>query len=169
MKINFPKFLLLLTSSCITNACLAQNAEHIKPLPIEKIVAAQQCNISGPSSARWISDKTQLVATFKQMRSHIINSRTSVPEIDFSQYGILLISMGMQRSGGYGLDTSKSPLKISGDTATLILKWRKPAKGMITTQMLTNPCLLLKLQKAQYKKIRVVTLTGKEIATLNIQ
>lgn len=156
--------LILLTG--LFNACIAQNSDMTKtqnPISVSKILTSHQCNIAGPTSAHWINNRPQLISMYKQVTSHIINAKPSIPDIDFSTTGILVVSMGTQRSGGYGLSLTKSPTVVKNDTATLKINWRKPAKGMMTIQMLTNPCLILKIQKGNFKILRIVTLTGKEI------
>lgn len=154
------------------NACMAQNNDMTKtqnPISVSKVFTNHQCNIAGPTSAQWIDSKPQLMSVIKQVNSHIINAKPSIPDINFNTTGILVISMGTQRSGGYGLSLTKSPIVVKDNTATLKINWRKPAKGMMTIQMLTNPCLILKIQKGNFKILRIVTLTGKEIARVSLK
>ena len=76
--------------------------------------------------------------------------------------------MGQQRTGGYGLALTKPAIQVENNTATLKLEWRQPGKNMMSIQIITSPCLFVKIPKGDYTTIRVVTLTGKEIGRAEV-
>jgi hypothetical protein len=73
---------------------------------------------------------------------------------------MIRVDMGQQPSGGYGLKLLSDRLAIEGQTATLALQWSKPEPGMAQVQMLTFPCLYLKVMKGDYTRLEVVDEEG---------
>jgi hypothetical protein len=79
-----------------------------------------------------------------------------MPEIDFTRHGVLMVEMGSRRTGGYGFDSKKLTLGVSGHTATLELEVREPAPGAPVTQALTAPWAMIQIPLGEYRNIRVI-------------
>jgi hypothetical protein len=79
---------------------------------------------------------------------------------DSASFWLLRVDMGQQPSGGYGLKLLSDKLSISGRTASFALQWREPKPGMAQIQMLTYPCLYLKVLKGDYTRLEVIDETG---------
>jgi len=151
------------------SACVAQQSD-LQPMQTEVIFAGQQCNLSESSSVIWINDLQRLEAILKQTNSHMIaGTPPRTPAVDFVKNAVVAVSMGQQRTGGYALKMSKSPLQIKNGSATLKLNSRQPAKGMMTIQIITSPCILIIVPRGDYKTFRAVTLTGKDIARTTVE
>ncbi|MCG7981592.1 MAG: protease complex subunit PrcB family protein [Candidatus Thiodiazotropha lotti] len=73
---------------------------------------------------------------------------------------LVRVDMGQQPSGGYGLKLLSDKLAIEEQTATLALQWSKPEPGMAQVQMITFPCLYLKIAKGDYTRLAVVDEEG---------
>ena len=73
---------------------------------------------------------------------------------------LIRVDMGQQPSGGYGLKLLSDKLAIEGQTATFALQWSTPEPGMAQIQMLTFPCLYLKVAKGDYTRLAVVDEEG---------
>jgi hypothetical protein len=75
-------------------------------------------------------------------------------------FWLVRVDMGQQPSGGYGLKLLSDKLAVSGQTASFALQWVKPKPGMAQIQILTFPCLYLKIAKGDYIHLEVVDEEG---------
>jgi hypothetical protein len=132
-----------------------------KPMSIatEVIYQSQQCNIAQPQ-AQWISTQSQLQSLFKELRKHILSDQAMPPAIDFSQFGGVLVAMGRKNTGGYGLTLIDEGALLDNGVLQFTLQWQQPKPGMIVTQALTSPCLLIKVTKGNYQRIEIKDQTG---------
>jgi hypothetical protein len=79
---------------------------------------------------------------------------------DTDAFWLIRVDMGQQPSGGYGLKLLSEKLAVNNQTATFALEWGKPKPGMAQVQMLTFPCLYLKIAKGDYNRLEVVDEEG---------
>jgi len=125
-------------------------------LKIETLDKSTQC---GPSvQTQWIADQSQFETLFQTTRQQMILPGSPVPKIsiDFSNYGVLLVSMGQQRSGGFSIALAREEMQVSNGVAQIYVHWREPGPDMMVTQALTHPCIFLKLAHGNYNVVRVV-------------
>jgi len=105
----------------------------------------------------WVATSEQYTSLFMQLKGGLLSSSApQPPAVDFARYGVLFITMGQQRTGGYGITLSDQPLVINNNVATLQTEWMAPSPDMMVIQMLTNPCLLVKVPRGAYSRIKVV-------------
>ncbi|MCU7905978.1 MAG: protease complex subunit PrcB family protein [Candidatus Thiodiazotropha sp. (ex Epidulcina cf. delphinae)] len=81
-------------------------------------------------------------------------------KIDPQRFRVVRVDMGQQPSGGYGLKLLSEQLEISADTARVAVEWRKPDPGMAQMQVLTYPCLYLKLEIGDYTRLEIIDQEG---------
>ncbi|MCU7922178.1 MAG: protease complex subunit PrcB family protein [Candidatus Thiodiazotropha sp. (ex Dulcina madagascariensis)] len=86
--------------------------------------------------------------------------RVESDEIDPRRFRVVRVDMGEQPSGGYGLKLLSEQLEISADTARVVVEWRKPDPGMAQMQVLTYPCLHLKLEIGDYTRLEIIDQEG---------
>lgn len=79
---------------------------------------------------------------------------------DQDQFWMVRVDMGQQPSGGYGLRLMSEQLEISSGTARVALEWLKPKPGYAQIQILTYPCLYLKIAKGDYSRLEIVDQEG---------
>jgi hypothetical protein len=68
--------------------------------------------------------------------------------------------MGQKPTGGYGLAMSEEVAYVSNGTAVLRLSWIEPSQGAILPQVITSPCILIKLPSDSYWRIHVLDQHG---------
>jgi hypothetical protein len=78
------------------------------------------------------------------------------PAVDFPREGVLAVSMGQKRTAGYGLALAEPEVAIADGTATVVVRFDEPPPGAIVAQVLTSPCLLVRVPRAGIREIRVV-------------
>lgn len=154
----------LLTAGVNLASCVQHQSRDSLSMPMpqsaEVIYQSQHCNVEEPQ-ALWINSQIQLQSLFAELRKNIISKQAAQPPvIDFSQYAGLLVAMGRKNTGGYGLELIDNKAGVSDDVLQLAVQWREPAPGMIVTQALTSPCLLLKVPLGEYHHVEIKDQSG---------
>ena len=88
----------------------ANISESANPSKLETLQMSSQC---GPALAsQWVSSQQQLEKLFQATQGMMISpSPQSAPQIDFTLYGVLFLSMGQQRTGGYAIRLAQETMK----------------------------------------------------------
>lgn len=183
---------LLLTSYCgmlfalaVGTACTAQETDSVpdtvqsvesetmnrdKHIPLEALFAAAECGTTAQSEEiRRIENAQQLEQLYQQLYANIISDHPAhAPPVDFSRSVLVFIAMGMKNTGGYSLRLASNEAPIEGEAATVTIHWNSPPADAITTQVLTNPCLLLKAPLTGYTQLRLVDQAGKLRGTIHL-
>jgi hypothetical protein len=85
----------------------------------------------------------------------------AVPAVDFTSEGVLFISMGQRPTVGYSLSFVQGWLRLKSDILEVKVIWLEPPPGYRQAQMLTEPCMLLKIPAVPFQHIHVVDQEGK--------
>lgn len=138
---------------------------------LSTIVAIRQSTTCGNiTTSQWLDNEKQYHSVFQAMFQDLISDPKPRPaSIDFESHGALLISMGQQRTGGYAVKLVSRQMRISNGRAEISVNWRIAKSGMVTIQMLTNPCLLLKVPRGSYRVIDIVDQSGKVQQTISVK
>lgn len=137
---------------------------------LEIEVLHQSTNCGGVTESHWLTSQQQYESIFQTLfRGTISDTKQQLPRINFDDNALLLISMGQQRTGGYQVKLASSQLQLSDGRAKVSVSWIMPKSGMVTIQVLTNPCLLLEFPRNNYQFVDVVDQAGKVRQTIPIQ
>ena len=129
-------------------------------LLLEKVYANSQCGGLDQPEVVWIAD----TETWRQRYAQMMSLRMTplpLPTVDFSRESILLIAMGQQTTGGYGLSLIGTMATVQDGVLIVPVEWREPPPGAILTQAMTSPCLLAKLPAGEFSRFRVVDQDGR--------
>lgn len=122
---------------------------------LEVVYSSTQCDQINDN--QWITSKAQLDKLLQATLGKMISpAPVPSPAVDFDHYGVLLLSMGQQRTGGYAIQLADDQLQMKDSVATVRVKWQKPRPGMMVTQALTAPCLFIKVPRGGYHTLRAV-------------
>lgn len=158
---------------CIFIPVVNAGAGGAKPdnahLPVTVLFSGNQCTQDSPS-IRQLSGKVQ-VDTFLEQNTHILSSspKETITPIDFSNDVIVAIWMGAKPTAGYGLSLERESAEVKEDTAVVQVNFKTPDANAMMAQVITKPCLLIKIPKNNYRKIAVVSQKNKNVATLQLQ
>jgi len=87
------------------------------------------------------------------------------PEFDLGSRIGVLVSLGMKPTPGYALRLENPVVPVENGVARITLHSTEPAPGSIMAQMITHPCLLVSIERDNYKAIQVM-IEGKDSLTL---
>jgi len=128
--------------------------------PLDVLHGMAQCDPAVESAtAQWLDDPQSLQSAYQRINRHRMGA-PDTPTVDFETSGIVLIEMGQQTTGGYGLELLKPEMVIDGTVATIEVNWQTPAPGAIVTQALTSPCLMLVVPRGDYRTLLIVDQDG---------
>ena len=121
------------------------------------------------ASATWITDHTSLEQFYTALSKHHVNGDNKALEIDFKKYGVLLLEMGQKPTGGYSIIYEPSKSNIADRQAVIHVTWNVPQDGMVTTQALTSPFLLIKVWRCDLNSIIVLDQKEQTLFELSIK
>ena len=132
--------------------------QAVSPLVMETLYLGQQCGGAAPQpAAQWIGAAGDLSVLWQRLGNRFAGSpRPAPPEVDFAEHGVLLLSMGQRPTGGYGLALRDQAVLVVGHSARVDVQWQEPLPGELVPQVLSSPCLLLRLPRGDFAEVRVV-------------
>jgi hypothetical protein len=149
---------LLLIGGC---AQTSGSAAGDRLLPAQTLYANPQCGGLAHPAVIWIASLDDWRFYYQQMMRQRIKPPL-LPAVDFPREGVLLIAMGQRPAAGYGLNLIGDTVAIQDGVLTARVEWREPQPGYRQAQMISNPCLLLKLPEAVFSRVRVLDQQGRE-------
>lgn len=118
----------------------------------------------------WIGKETEYQAKLQKiMASRPGGAMAGVAPVDFTRQGVLCIAMGDKPTAGFSLGLASGEVTMDGTTATVRITWNEPPPGALVPQMLTSPCLLVRLPKAGVSRVRVVDQAGRQRMLLDLE
>jgi hypothetical protein len=118
-------------------------------------------------SVRWLADGSALRTAMAAGGQREVGASTKNLALSSDEAG-LLVYQGQQSSAGYGLALASDRLDVQGDVATVSLKVSKPEAGRMAASVMTSPCLLLRLPKGDYSRVRVVDTEGAVLREVSV-
>lgn len=123
-----------------------------------KIKVLHRASLCGTvNRSQWLLSQDAYESVFAALNKQILSaSKPNAPKVNFSRSGVLLVSMGQRRTGGFSVNLANDELIVSKRIAVVEIEWREPQPGMMTIQMLSNPCLLLEVPRGDYQTLQAV-------------
>ena len=128
------------------------------PLTAEVLHSTNQCGLAASQpTATWIDNPQSLAQIYQGFP---VLPRIQPPVVDFSRSGVLLIGMGQRPTAGYSLSLAEDSPQLKGDTLEIRVDWQEPIPGRLQAQVITTPCLLLKIPTVAFRQVRIIDQTG---------
>ncbi len=108
------------------------------------------------ASASWVTNPIALENTYAALNKRQLKDAVVLPNIDFEKYGVLFLEMGQRPTGGYTIDFSPSLSRVIDKQAIIKISWNMPQEGLLLTQAVTSPFILIKVDRANITSIIVV-------------
>jgi hypothetical protein len=128
------------------------------PLTAEVLYSTDQCGAAATrATVVWIDNPQSLARIY---RGFPMLPSLPPPLVDFARSGVLLIGMGQRPTAGYGLALAEGSPQLKGDTLEIRVNWSEPAPDRLQAQVLTAPCLLLKIPATPFRQVTIIDQTG---------
>jgi hypothetical protein len=127
-------------------------------LSVSQLAGSAYCSHADTSSkAIWIDNNAEWIAISKTLNKHRLGAPApAYEEIDFINYGVLAIFIGQKPTAGYSVALDNSEISLNNKIAELRLIITEPSRDHFTAQVITSPCILVKMPKAGYSVVRIV-------------
>jgi len=149
----------LMTTLALGAGCAQPEPGANATLPVQSLYSSGQCiGLERPTEV-WIAD----VQTWRSWHERITSARLPAPPTpaeDFSREGVLVLAMGSRSTAGYGLSLAEGSATVRDGVLTVRVDWGEPPPGALLAQVMTSPCLLVKMPAASFERIRVVDQQG---------
>lgn len=147
----------LLLQGC---AWAGDRSPDVAALPVERLYGDSQCAGLDQPAAIWIASPAEWRRLYGQVTSPRM-SPPPAPVVDFAREGVLLLAMGQRSSAGYGLSPAGEAATVRDGVLAVRVEWREPPPGYLQAQVITSPCLALKLPAVAFTRIRAVDREGR--------
>lgn len=146
---------------CALSGCVTGSGWFGEPTKVAEVGRAVACGTAGAEARLQLFTDTGAVRLWE--RSHGVRLNTGF--LDAGRYA--LVEMGRHSTGGYGIAVS-SEARRSGSTLELNATFFTPAPDAMVTQMLTSPCVLVRLPVGDYSQLRLLDQDGRARAELDL-
>lgn len=169
---NTRNLLALFAIASLVIAACANSATTMKdnaPLTADEIYAGVHCGGAGSApNAAWITSQAAMQDQYDNMAKTLGMSQPEMPNVDFATEGVLVVRMGRQLTAGYALSLSESNVELKDGDAVVKVSRIEPAEGSIQAQVLTSPCLMVKLPAKGFSRVRVVDQHDREFTSVTV-
>ena len=119
-------------------------------------------------SATWITNRTALERVYSALNKRQLPNDDRLPNIDFDTHGVLFLEMGQRPTGGYAIHFNASLSRFLDDKAIIHVFWNTPKDGLVLTQAVTSPFMLLKIRRTELVSLLVVDQDKRPLFELSI-
>jgi len=142
--------------------CATSRTETAGGAPLARqITASDHCGLTAPGLV-YLRDASAVNA-LERLPARTM-TLAALRSVDFSREHLVLVGLGQQRSGGYGVALAAS--EITSDTLRLTVQVRRPAPGAMVSQALTTPCAVIAVSPHGWDELEV---SGEGMTTLTRQ
>ncbi len=129
--------------------CACQSLENTPAeIPLRELLASNQCAVS-EAKLQLPEDGAEALALTS---AHRIGAQPVPLDIDRDKERILLVAAGHKPSAGYRLQLTSHSASLRNGVLRLPVVLSGPG-GNYQAAMITSPCLLLAVQRGQYRRI----------------
>jgi hypothetical protein len=136
---KYSRVLGLLMTSMTLLACGSQPAQIVYNVPVG--IQSQQCFITQTESYIWLEQEDEWLELPVQSRQQL-----AAAKVNWLAENVLIVSLGQKPSAGYGIELNNWLLEQ--DHWQVMRTAHKPMAGRMQAQMLTSPCIMVKIPKS---------------------
>jgi hypothetical protein len=130
------------------------------PVNIETVFSGSNCGGSAAATLRPIAGTEELRSVTRADAPRGFDEpppgEIAVPPPDAGS--LWLLAMGERRTAGYAIAADRA--EILNDTLTIVVDWQEPPPDAMTAQVMTSPCVVLRLPPVKATRAFVVDRGG---------
>ncbi|QQS54424.1 MAG: protease complex subunit PrcB family protein [Candidatus Competibacteraceae bacterium] len=150
----------MLAALALISGCAQTGAGEDVALSVASLYGSGQCGGLERPAVIWIVSAAEWRSWHGRITSPQMN-QSSPPPVDFSREGVLLVAMGTRPSAGYGLSLAGESATVRDGVLSVRVDWREPPPGYRQAQVVTSPCLALKVPAVPFARIAVLDPEGR--------
>lgn len=142
-------------------ACVTKTAGTNVPA-VEVLSKSVRCSFfEEEGKAIWLANEEHLTAEWKKIDTQGLSfPAVKAPEIDFAHEGVVAVFMGQRSTAGHYIALEPQTPIIEKGAMLLSLQYVSPPEGAMAAQVMTSPCLLVKVKKGTFESIHIVDQIG---------
>lgn len=134
-----------------------------REVAVAVVRAVVQCGVEAPVPwVRWIGEPATWRRAFPPA---LLGAAPPPSEVDFARDAVLLVGMGQRPTAGHAVELASPAARLEGTTAVVKVALRAPAPGTMSAQVVTSPCLAVRLPRAGLEAVRVEDEAGTVLGT----
>ncbi len=133
---------------------------------VQALRGSDQCGDTPAPWVRWIGEP---MAWRGALPSTGFGSGPKAIEVDFAASGVLLVGQGQRPTSGHGVELATPLARVEGRTAVVRVVLRAPATGAITAQVVTSPCLAVRVPRQGLEEVRAVDQEGRLLGSARVR
>ena len=139
-------------------------------VPVTTIFTGNQCKSPYDKLKVMQLTNQEQLDTFIRQNTHTIRSplKNNLTSIDFLNDVVVAILMKKKPTAGYGISLEEKSAEIKDHIAIVQVNLKKPDPDTMLAQVMTSPCLLIKLPKGRYDTIKFFSQHSELLAALSI-
>jgi hypothetical protein len=123
-----------------------------------------QCGGEGEGpSARRLASAGDLAAAFASELGG------EAPALDFAKDAVVLVAAGRKPTAGFGVELAAPKAPAKGGVAALQIRLTRPDPAALVAQVVTSPCLVVRLPREGLTEIQIVDAERKVIASVGLR
>lgn len=154
--------ILWIMTGCATET---PQAESVSSVPVAVLFSGNQCGGPDPLfSAVWIAAPSDA----PPLHLAKIGGNGGKLQWDPENEGAVWVRMGRRPTGGYGLSLLSAMARVADGAASIRIEWREPPPEMFVAQVITSPCLILKVPRSGIRVVHIEDQDGVERASVPV-
>ncbi|MBI4849724.1 MAG: protease complex subunit PrcB family protein [Nitrospirae bacterium] len=164
------RFVAYMLAVLLTGCFLPGISSQVTTINASLIYSNSICNsFESAPAATFISDAEAYSRIYGRLRKHIIGiENDKAPEVDFTAENILLVEMGQRSTAGHEIGLAGNAVSVSNAIADVKISWIEPREVYVTAQVITSPCVIIKLPKGNYSHVRISDQNNKVRVELDV-
>ena len=135
------------------------------PFQYKPVYSSTQCETMGSDpDIRLIKNTREWSAFFNKHLNGRQLPPPVLPNVDFSDAVLLIVYAGVKPTTGYRVFADEEKIKIKDGILEIVIDIQTPPPGRMQAQMLTAPCLILRIPSKGYQKINITDSAGRLFA-----
>ena len=132
----------------LASACSQQQVH------LQTVYSSNDCAIK-EQMTRSISTALELDEILQQKKRNFSPAPVVLPEIDYHKQDLILYALGQKPTAGYAIELYRDKATIKDQTLYLPVRVMQPESSSMQAQVITSPCQIYSLPKADYAEIVV--------------
>jgi hypothetical protein len=128
----------------------------LTPIPVKVLRQSTQCGLAD-AGVELISDAEAWTRWWHRQSSPLDPAADSAPVLDFTEITVVVIAMGQQRTAGYAIEVGDHAGIDASGIVTIPVQWIVPAADAMTAQVLTSPCVALRVDAVGFTGARLAS------------